>query len=357
MDRAARFDEGIGEDVLDRVDRTDRDPGGLEPGDQAGAGLLPDQPAHDLLDRIAVDHPGRCGGKARVGAQFGHAQLGAEGAELAVVADRDDHRPVGHGEGRIGHHGRVAVAHPPRHDPADQIARGLVGHHRDLRIEQRNVDLLALAGAFGMAQRGKDRDGGVHARGEVGHRHPDLERRTIGLAGHAHQPAHPLGEEIVAAARCIGAVLPETGDRAIDDPRVDRPDRGIIQPVFGQPANLEILHQHIGPRGQPPDQFGPLRRCQIDRRAALVAVGAKIIGALARIVRSVGKLEERRTPAAGIVAAAGLLDLEHVGAEIGEDLGRPRTGQDPRKVQHLDPFEGTGFVAHRAPMPGRIGPV
>ena len=53
-------------------------------------------------------------------------------------------------------------------------------------------------------------------------RHADLLRRAVGLAGQVHDPAHALDDEVVAGARRVGAVLAEAGDRAIDQPRVER---------------------------------------------------------------------------------------------------------------------------------------
>ena len=213
--------------------------------------------------------------------------------------------------------------------------------------------MLALAGAFGMAQCHQDADRGVHAGRQVGDRHSDFQRRAVRLAGHAHQPAHPLGKEIIAAAPGIGAILPEPGDRAVDDCRVERGDAGVIEPVLRQAPDLEILHQHVRLCGKAADQSRAFGVGQVDRGGALVAVGAQVIGAFQRIVAAIGQLEERRTPGAGIVAPPGLLHLEHVGAEIGEDLGRPRPGEDPRKVQHPDPVERARALAHHAAMPGR----
>ena len=43
---------------------------------------------------------------------------------------------------------------------------------------------------------------------------------------------------------------------------------------------------------------------------------------------AVGRRHERRAPAAGVVAGALALDLDHVGAEIGQKLSGPRPRQD-----------------------------
>jgi hypothetical protein len=68
---------------------------------------------------------------------------------------------------------------------------------------------------------------------------------------------------------------------------------------------------------------------EVEGEAALAAVDGKKIGAFA--------VNKRRAPAAGVVALARLLDLDDVGAGIGERLRAMRTGQDPGEVDDLDP--------------------
>src|SRR3954465_15670521 len=65
-----------------------------------------------------------------------------------------------------------------------------------------------------------------------------------------------------------------------------------------------------------------------------------IIGRAERL--AVGARDERRAPAARVVTRAGALDLYDVGAEIGEDLSRPRTCQNARKLKNADTGERSG---------------
>ncbi len=58
---------------------------------------------------------------------------------------------------------------------------------------------------------------------------------------------------------------------------------------------------------------------------------------------AVGRRHEGRTPGAGIVAGAGALDLDDVGAKIGENLAGPWPGQNPGKLQHAQPANGPGM--------------
>jgi hypothetical protein len=57
---------------------------------------------------------------------------------------------------------------------------------------------------------------------------------------------------------------------------------------------------------------------------------------------AVGGLDEWRSPRAGIVASAFALDLDDVGAEIREDLARPRSGQDTGEFEHAQTVQWAG---------------
>ena len=116
----------------------------------------------------------------------------------------------------------------------DQVVGAEVGQHRDLRVEQGHVDVLAATGRVAVAQRGQDRDRRVHAGEQVGDGHADLLRPAAGavvaLAGHAHQAAHALDRVVVAGAVAVGAGLAEAGDRAVDEARLQREQRGASRP-------------------------------------------------------------------------------------------------------------------------------
>ena len=107
----------------------------------------------------------------------------------------------------------------------------------------------------------------------------------------------------------------------------------VAQPVFRQRADLEVLHQDVALRDQLLRDRLALGLRDIQRDRALVAVHADEIGALLR-ARHVGRGE-----AAGVVAGAGALDLDHVGAEIGQHLRAGRPGQHARQVEHAQPAQ------------------
>ena len=98
----------------------------------------------------------------------------------------------------------------------------------------------------------------------------------------------------------------------------------MIGRLRGEIAKLEVLDHYIRIAKQLVDQRPPRWRAKVRGDRALVAVGGVKIG---RVPRAVRVLDERRAPAAGVVAFRAF-DLDHFGAEIGQHLPRPRTRED-----------------------------
>ncbi len=261
----------------------------------------------------------------------------AEALELAIIAHREDEKAVLHRQHFVGRDIHMGIAHLNRRIAGNQIVEVLVAEYGNLRVEQRHVDMLALAGCFRMAQGGLYRDHRIQPGEDVGDRDAHLLRLAAGLAGDRHQAADALDDEIVAGSWRIRPVLPETGDRAIDKARVDRLEAVIVEPVFLQSADLEILDQHIGRRDQLAHRLRALRRGEIHGDRALAAIGGMVIGG--RQVLAVMAHDEGRTPFAGVVTAVGVLDLDDVRAEIGEHLPAPGPGEDAGKFNHAYALE------------------
>ena len=211
--------------------------------------------------------------------------------------------------------------------------------------------MLAFARALGVAQCGQDAHRGVHAGEQIGHRHTDFLRAAIqivALAGHAHQAAHALDDVVVARARRIGAALAKTRQAAIHQARVDGLQAGVIEPVARHVADLEVLDEHVAVLGQLAHQRLALRLGNVAGNAALVAVGAQVIRRFVRFA-AIGRGQKGRAPVARVVAGAGALDLDHVGAQIGQGLRAPRPGQHAGEVEYADAFERVhgGILAQR----------
>ena len=197
--------------------------------------------------------------------------------------------------------------------------------------------MLALPGRLGVPKRRLDGDDGIEAGKNVGDGDADLLRLAAGRAGDRHQARHALHDEVVAGARGIGAVLTEAGDGAVDEAGIDRLEALVVQPVFLQAAELEVLDQHVGCGDELSHGLSALGRREIERDGALAAIAGVVIGG--RQVFPVVPFHEGRPPFAGIVAALRVLHLDDVGAEVGQHLPGPGTGKDAGKLDDADALE------------------
>src|ERR1044071_43339 len=104
--------------------------------------------------------------------------------------------------------------------------------------------------------------------------------------------------------------MTETGDRAINEFRVENGNRIIVQGKVRQNAGTKVLDQYITLFNKFLDNSAALVSFEIYNEAALVAIDTQIVGAL--------PLCERRTPAARLIAL-GRFHFDHVRAKIAEN--------------------------------------
>jgi len=83
------------------------------------------------------------------------------------------------------------VGEPLRAGPRAEADRGL---------QQRAFDEAANAGSLAFVECGEDALNRPHAGAEIANRQADRSWRPVGLAGHVHDPAHALGDQVEAAA-------------------------------------------------------------------------------------------------------------------------------------------------------------
>ena len=143
--QAARDGLRLCEHLLQIVDRPARHAGAFERVDPVALRALRDDLGKEarqlgpVLDALAVGH------EARIVGERAAARDLAELAEQVVVAAREDHVAVGGLEDLVGHDVGVLVAQAPGRLAGGEIVRALVGEHRDQRIEQREIEMLARA--------------------------------------------------------------------------------------------------------------------------------------------------------------------------------------------------------------------
>jgi hypothetical protein len=104
---------------------------------------------------------------------------------------------------------------------------------------------------------------------------------------------------------------------------------GDVETVSSEHAALEVVDDDVGAGDERANELAIRGEGEVGGEALLVAVDAQIIGALAGGV-------EGRSPAAGVVARAGSLDLDDVGAEIAKEHGGEGPGQNSTQIEHVD---------------------
>src|SRR4029079_14175542 len=114
-------------------------------------------------------------------------------------------------------------------------------------------------------------------------------------------------------------------DRAVDEPRVARPeDVGAEAELLGEPGT-EALQEDVRAVGQAAERVRSPLVAERERERALAGVRREEHAPLA--------VPERRPPGTAVVAGVGTLDLADVGAERGQDLGAIRPGDRGRHVE------------------------
>ena len=197
--------------------------------------------------------------------------------------------------GGVGHDARMAVAEAAAALAGHQHVGGDVDQHGERGLVERDLDLLALAGALARVERRQDRVARQHAGADVDDGDAVLGRPAVRLAADAHQAGLGLQDEVVAGQRRLRPARAVAGDRAAHHARRVALEPGVVEAPFVERAELEIVDQHVGLGDQPRQDLLPGRARQVERDRALVAVDAEEIRRLA--------VGERRAPAAGVVAA------------------------------------------------------
>ena len=186
--------------------------------------------------------------------------------------------------------------------------------------------------ALARDQRRFDRDDAIEPGEEIADRDARLLRRPVRLAGDVHDARHALNEEVVAGALRVRARLAEARHRAIDEPRIERFEALVVEAEFLQAPDLEILDQHVRARRKAPHDLAPPLGREIGDDRAFAAVAGVEIGGRTLAFR----FDERRSPGARLVALRAL-DLDDVGAKIGERLAGRRARQHARELDDPHP--------------------
>ena len=171
-------------------------------------------------------------------------------------------------------------------------------------------DMRALSALLAAIERGHDCDAGIKAGEQVGDRdarsHRSAARLAVGQAGDAHHPAHALDDEVVAGTVGIGSVLPEAGDRCVDQPRIALRQGFVVEAEEAERARAKILDHDISSVAEFQRQIIGAGDVQVDADVAFSGVLLRVVArhAVGRRKRKARHVEAWR------------FDLDDLGAEI-----------------------------------------
>src|SRR6185503_19478928 len=326
--------DGIGEHLVERVDRTDRDIRFAQTSNDLRLREGLHTSFDDRDDLPTVCDPLRVVGEALVLEQLLEVERTTKALEERVVRDADVDVPVARTERLVRDDRRMHVPFGPRHRAVGEEARGLAREQRDLPADHRRVDDLPLAGAIARVQGGGDRERREHARDHVGLRHADHDRIAARLAGETHDPAHPLNDEVVRGPRAAWAVLAEAADMAEDRSRIDSSYTFIGKAQARERPRAEVLDDDIALLDEAFEHALPVRVLEIERDAALVAIDGEVVRR--------DTFDARRRPLTRLIAGAWHLDLDDVRAVVAEHERAVRARERPREIEDAYPVERAG---------------
>ena len=252
---------------------------------------------------------------------------------------------------QVGGDGNVAIARfhrLARRIELARIARRAGGWHEGLvaqmfhqgeagdRLEHRHLDLLAFAGAQPVHHGGKHRIGRVQPRDLVGQRHRDITRLRVAVCPwqQRRDARGGLDDVVVGLQARIRSALVEAGAMHVDDVGPDRADFLIRQPGARDGVVAHVVNEDVAGLDQP-----------VHGGAPGFALEVPVDRAFAPVEPQVDRAHERRVwwradDADGV--AFGRLQLDHLGAEVGQDLRAIGAEDHRREVGDAQAFEHAG---------------
>lgn len=173
---------------------------------------------------------------------------------------------------------------------------------------------------------------------------------AVAVAG----PGQVERAQVVATPLAVGAGLAEGGDGDHHQVRVHGRQGVVGEAALAHEAGVVVLDEHVGAPEQPEEDVPPLGAVDVEGHPALVGVQEREQAASLGVRLVAGE----RTPVPGPVAGPGALDLDHVGAEVGEELGAVGSGDEVPELNDPDVVQSTArhvvspVVGRSLPRPG-----
>ena len=255
--------------------------------------------------------------------QVGLADRLAEPFEYPLRGRVDDQEvPVRGFELLGGHHPREEVGRSFAVQPGHPESRRVRAAHPPDRFVQRHIDVLAEARVLTRLERRQRPEGREHAAPVVGHEIPGAHGRAVRVAGHVRDPRETQCHPVESSAVLVGAGL-----AVATDPHNDEPAVRLAQGVWRQSPLLEcagpvVFDHDVGNVAEPPEEPLALRVGQVQ--------GDRLLPAVVLRERDVAPVR---------VADLRLLDFDHFGAELPEERGAERCGEDLARADDAGPGE------------------
>ena len=234
-----------------------------------------------------------------------------------------------------------------RLDAEDRRRDEIVGERPHRGAEQRHVDDGRLPGAFALVERGRHAPREIRAARRIAERTARLHELATRGREHVRKPtAGPVRDRVEAPLIGVGTLEPLAGTDRVHAAGIHGPDVVGVERELRARRREEVRDEHVGPFDQPVERGASFRVAQVDRDAALVAV--ELLEEEVEVA-GVGDESHRHDLPQGI--AGGSLDLDHVGAPLGEDRRRRRYEPVLGHFQHLHAVH----YAHRASLRSAAG--
>ncbi len=180
-----------------------------------------------------------------------------------------------------------------------------------------------------------------NTRAEVGDGNAHSHRALPGEAGDGHQTAHPLSDLIDSRPITIGAALPEPGDAAVDQPRIERAQALVVDSEAPLDVGAVVLHHDIAIAYQLLEDGHALWLSQVQGQAALVAMQVLEVEAVAVTAHAITR------------APAGHLDLDGPGTPIHQLPHTGRARPSAGEIEDREPSQGkrAAVVSHAGQSP------
>jgi hypothetical protein len=248
--------------------------------------------------------------------------LNMASAEAGVEAESATHsglvRPAG---------ARVVrpVADALADDPVRAILERVRAEDGQQRFVERQVDHLPSARNPIPVMERREHGDRARLRGHHVCHGKGREGRRVGGTGRRGEARHGLHHGAEARPVAIWPVLPPTRDAHHDQARVGQRERVPAESPLLERAGDVIFDQDVRGPGEALEEGLAFGRRQVERDRALAAP-----------VNLPPELTERLRPGANGVAAPGVLDLEDIGAEVGQHGGQHAAGDEARAVHHAE---------------------